>query len=66
MYFFSFSFFVFFSVLAVILPRLEAARVIFHITQGVRISWANGLMTANACRDAIGTGVDMLFEGLAA
>ena len=45
---------------------LEAARVIFQITQGVRISWANGLMTADACRDAIGTGVDMLFEGLAA
>ena len=40
---------------------LEAARVIFHITQGVRISWANGLMTADACRDAIDTGVDMLF-----
>ncbi|MAI25618.1 MAG: TetR/AcrR family transcriptional regulator [Myxococcota bacterium] len=45
---------------------LEAARVIFHITQGVRISWANGLMTADACRDAIDTGVDMLFEGLTA
>ena len=45
---------------------LEAARVIFHITQGVRISWANGLMTASACRDAIDTGVDMLFEGLKA
>lgn len=45
---------------------LEAARVIFHITQGVRISWANGLMTAEDCRKAIGTGVDMLFEGLAA
>jgi AcrR family transcriptional regulator len=44
---------------------LEAARVIFHITQGVRLSWANGLMSAEACREAIGTGVNMLFDGLA-
>ena len=43
---------------------LEAARVIFHITQGARISWANGLMDPDACREAIGSGVRMLFDGL--
>ena len=45
---------------------LEAARVIFHITQGARISWANGMTDAEGCRKAIQTGVDLLFGGLEA
>ena len=45
---------------------LEAARVIFHITQGARISWANGMTNAESCRKAIQTGVDLLFGGLEA
>ncbi len=43
---------------------LEAARVVFNITQGARIPWANGLTDAEACRQAIQTGVDLLFTGL--
>lgn len=44
---------------------LEAARVIFHVTQGARISWANDLVDADTCRKNIQTGVDLLFRGLA-
>lgn len=43
---------------------LEAARVIFHVTQGARVAWANGLVDADACRTNIQTGVDLLFRGL--
>jgi AcrR family transcriptional regulator len=43
---------------------LEAARVVFNITQGARISWANGMTDAESCRKAIQTGVDLLFGGL--
>ena len=45
---------------------LEAARVIFHVTQGARISWANGQVDADTCRGNIQTGVDLLFRGLSA
>jgi hypothetical protein len=45
---------------------LEAARVIFNITQGARIPWANGMTDAESCRKAIQTGVDLLFGGLEA
>ncbi|MBW2231622.1 MAG: TetR/AcrR family transcriptional regulator [Deltaproteobacteria bacterium] len=45
---------------------LEAARVVFNITQGARIPWANGLVSADACREAIQTGVDLLFRGVEA
>jgi AcrR family transcriptional regulator len=44
---------------------LEAARVIFHLTQGARISWANDLVDADTCRKNIQAGVDLLFRGLA-
>jgi len=44
---------------------LEAARVIFHVTQGARISWANDLVDADTCRKNIQVGVDLLFRGLA-
>ena len=43
---------------------LEAARVVFNITQGARIPWANGMTDAETCRRAIQTGVDLLFGGL--
>ncbi len=43
---------------------LEAARVVFNITQGARITWANGMTDAETCRRAIQTGVDLLFGGL--
>jgi AcrR family transcriptional regulator len=45
---------------------LEAARVLFSITQGARIPWANGLVGAQDCREAIRTGVDLLFRGVGA
>jgi AcrR family transcriptional regulator len=43
---------------------LEAARALFHITQGARIPWANGLVDEAACRESIRTGVDLLFRGI--
>jgi AcrR family transcriptional regulator len=43
---------------------LEAARVILNITQGARIPWANGMTNAESCRQAIETGINMLFRGL--
>jgi hypothetical protein len=45
---------------------MEAARVVFHVTQGVRISWAHGLLGDDACLDSIVRGVDLIFGGLAA
>jgi hypothetical protein len=45
---------------------LEAARVLFSITQGVRVSWANGLLGDEDCRQAIQLGVDLLFRGIEA
>ena len=45
---------------------LEAARVLFNITQGARIPWANGLVTPEVCFEAIRTGVDLLFQGIGA
>jgi AcrR family transcriptional regulator len=45
---------------------MEAARVVFHVTQGVRISWAHGLLSDEACLDSIERGVDLVFSGLAA
>lgn len=43
---------------------LEAASTLFHITQGARIPWANGLVAAQACRRSIRNGVDLLFRGI--
>jgi len=48
------------------LDVLAAARAIFHIASGVRISWANGLVNEEGCRSAIDASVGLLFEGLAA
>jgi AcrR family transcriptional regulator len=43
---------------------LAAARALFHITTGARISWANGLLTEQGCRDAIDASVELLFFGM--
>ncbi len=45
---------------------LEAARALFHITQGARIPWANGLISDEECRESIETAVGLLFSGLSA
>ncbi len=45
---------------------LAAARGLFHVTQGAWISWANGALSAEETRRAIGSGVDLLFRGIEA
>jgi len=44
---------------------LQAARTLFHITQGARIPWVNGLLSDEACLDTIQRDVDLVFCGLA-
>lgn len=46
------------------LDVLAAARALFHITQGARIPWINGLVDAEECLRSIQTGVDLMFAGL--
>jgi AcrR family transcriptional regulator len=41
------------------------ARALFHAALGARISWANGLVTAEGCAASIASSVDLLFRGLA-
>jgi AcrR family transcriptional regulator len=43
---------------------LALARALFHIATGARISWANGLLSESACRDAIDASADLLLRGL--
>ena len=43
---------------------LEAASTLFHVTQGARLPWANGLVSADVCQRQILAGVDLLFRGL--
>jgi AcrR family transcriptional regulator len=50
--------------LAADLDVLAAARAIFHIASGVRLSWANGLVSEQACRSAIDASIALLFRGL--
>ncbi len=45
---------------------MEAARVIFHVTEGARVPWAHGLLGDDACLEAIRRGVDLVFGGIAA
>lgn len=45
---------------------LAAARALFHVAIGARISWANGLLTEQGCRDAIDASVRLLFVGMKA
>jgi len=44
---------------------LAAARALFHAATGARISWANGLLSEDACRAAIDTSSELLFRGIA-
>lgn len=43
---------------------LASARLLFHVAGGARISWANGLLDEEGCREAIDASVDLLFEGI--
>jgi len=43
---------------------LETARVLFHVTNGARIPWANGMVADDALRDSIHQAVDLLFRGV--
>lgn len=43
---------------------LDAAAALFHITQGARLPWANGLVGGEACQRSIRAGVDLLFRGI--
>lgn len=50
------------------LPRdydvMAAARALFHVTTGARVPWANGLLSADGCRQAIASAVELLFRGI--
>jgi AcrR family transcriptional regulator len=48
------------------LDVLEAARTVFHITQGARLPWLNGAMSDEECLIAIQQDVAMLFRGIGA
>ena len=43
---------------------LAAARTLVPLASGLRVSWANGLLDADACRDATHSGLDLLFRGI--
>jgi len=43
---------------------LETARVLFHVTNGARIPWANEMVTDDALRDSIHQALDLLFRGV--
>lgn len=43
---------------------LAAARTLFHVTTGARLSWANGLLSESGCRRSIEGAVDLLFAGI--
>lgn len=43
---------------------LETARVLFHVTNGARIPWANGMVSDDALRDSMFQAVDLLFRGV--
>ncbi len=45
---------------------LETARVLFHVSNGARIPWANGLVTDDALRQSMHHAVDLLWKGVAA
>lgn len=43
---------------------MSAARALFHVTTGARVPWANGLVSADGCRQAIASAVELLFRGI--
>jgi AcrR family transcriptional regulator len=46
------------------LDVVAAARTLFHVANGVRLSWANGLVSEAACREAIEASVSLIFSGI--
>jgi AcrR family transcriptional regulator len=44
---------------------VAAARAIVQLTQGARVSWLNGLLSADDCARATQASVELLFRGLA-
>lgn len=44
---------------------VAAARAILHLTEGARVAWANGLLSAAECGVAVAASVGLLFRGLA-
>ena len=45
---------------------LETARVLFHVTNGARIPWANGMVNDAALRNSMHQAVHLLFRGVSA
>ncbi len=45
---------------------LETARVLFHVTNGARIPWANGMVDDESLRSSVHQAVDLLFRGVSA
>jgi AcrR family transcriptional regulator len=45
---------------------LETARVLFHVSNGARIPWANGMVNDDALQKSMHQAVDLLFRGVAA
>jgi AcrR family transcriptional regulator len=45
---------------------LEAARALFHVTNGARIPWANGMVSDDAYRASIDEALGLLFRGISA
>jgi AcrR family transcriptional regulator len=43
---------------------LETARVLFHVSNGARIPWANGLVSDDALQRSMHQAVDLLFQGV--
>ena len=45
---------------------LEVARVLFHVSNGARIPWANGMVNDEALRKSMHEAVELLFRGISA
>ena len=45
---------------------ISAARAVCQVTSGARIAWANGMLSADACREAVESAVELLFGGIEA
>lgn len=45
---------------------LEAARLLFHVTNGARIPWANGMVSDDAYRKSIHQALELVFRGISA
>ena len=43
---------------------LSAANALYQVATSARISWANGILSEDACRKAIEASVDLLFRGI--